>query len=112
MKCKRERFTVPVSVASYEKMRDEAYQQALKDGVQQGVAIALMALERGYGWRRKRLGWLLDVINEWLEMPEIFGQEVTGEDVIAYLREAYHVDMDALKIAVEVRDRKGVGKAV
>lgn len=106
MNCRRERFTVPVSVASYEKMRDAAYRQALKDGAQQGVAIALLALEKGYGWRKTRLHRMLDFVQEWMEMPEIFGTAVTGDDVIRYLNDQYHLDVERLKIDVEPGERR------
>lgn len=96
MKTRSERNTVKISVASYEKMRDEIATSALRDGVKQGIALALYTMMASYGWRRKRLHGLLDAIDDTLHMPDILGVTPTAESAIELLRERYHVDIDKI----------------
>lgn len=101
MKTLKDRNTVKISVAAYEKMRDEVYQVALADGAKQGIAICLIALERTLGWRKKRLERIVESADEILHWPDIFGKDVTGDDAISYLRKEYDIDLDELEVNVK-----------
>lgn len=102
MKTIRDRYTVRISVADYEKMRDEIYKEALADGAKQGVAVCLRTLETVYQWKGKRLTVFTDNVNETLHTPAILGRDITGEDAINYLKDNYNIDLDSLKVDVEL----------
>ena len=106
MKTKRERYTVPISVQSYEEMQRKIALSALRDGVLQGIAICMMALEMVFGWRRGRLTRFYHAVCDILHMPKIMGKDPTADDAIARMRDLYHIDLDKLEIDVDLRDEK------
>ena len=99
MNTRKDRYAVRISEASYIEMQE----QALRDGAKQGIAIALVALEKAFGWRKIRLGRVYGVVDELLHLPQIFGHDVTADDAIAYLRKAYDIDVDQLDVQVDAR---------
>lgn len=101
MKTLADRNMVKISAATYKQMRDEIFQTALGDGAKQGIAICLIALERTFGWRKKRLERIVESADEILHWPDVFGKDVTGDDAISYLRKEYDIDIDELKIEVK-----------
>ncbi len=106
MKTRRDRYTVPISVQSYEQMRDEITQIALRDGAIQGIAVCMMALEMVYGWRRSRLTRLYSEVNAILHMPKLMGKEVTADGAVVRMRDLYRIDLDKLDIAVDLEVSK------
>lgn len=102
MKAKRERYTIPISVASYEKMRDEALMTGLDQGSRQGIAAAMYTLWRKYGWRGKRLRDFYDAIDDTLHMPDIFGVSPTAGGAIEMMKGRYQIDIDKLDIRVSL----------
>lgn len=110
MKAKRSRYKVQISADDYEKLERDIAQRQLRDGMLQGLAIALFALEIHGGWRRKRLtkfiGWVIEV----LHMPAFFGHQPTAAGVIDRMRDKYDIDLDKLEVDVDVdfkEDRNG-----
>ena len=106
MKARRDRYTVPISVKSYEEMQRKIALSALRDGVLQGIAICMMALEMVFGWRRGRLTRFYHAVREILSMPKIMGKDPTADDAIARMRDLYHIDLDKLEIDVDLEDKK------
>lgn len=98
MNARKDRYAVRISEASYAKMQ----QEALQDGVKEGVAVMLVTLEKLLGWRRTRLTRVFDAMQEILLMPAMIGKDVTAEDAIRHLRKEYGVDVDKLKINVDI----------
>ena len=107
MNAKKDRYAVRVSEASYAEMQ----QEALQDGVKEGVAVMLVTLEKLLGWRRTRLTRVFDAMQEILLMPAMFGKDVTAEDAIKHLRKEYGVDVDKLEINVDINYVDGEPKS-
>lgn len=97
MNAKKDHYAVRISESSYIEMQE----QALRDGAKQGIAVALVALEKAFGWRKVRLERVYSVVDDLLHLPQIFGHDVTADDVIAYLRKAYGIDVDQLDVQVD-----------
>lgn len=106
MKTRRDRYTVPISVQSYEEMQRKIALSALRDGVLQGIAISMMALEMSYGWRRGRLTGFYYAVDEILHMPKIMGKDPTADGAIARMRDLYHIDLDKMEIDVDLNEAK------
>ena len=97
MNAKKNRYAARISEASYTEMQE----QALRDGAKQGIAVALVALEKVFGWRKIRLERVYGVVDELLHLPQIFGHDVTADDAIAYLRKTYGIDVDQLDVQAD-----------
>ncbi len=97
MNTRKDRYAVRISEASYIEMQE----QALRDGAKQGIAVALVALEKAFGWRKVRLERVYSVVDELLHLPQIFGHDVTADDAIAYLRKTYGIDVDQLDVCAD-----------
>ena len=110
VKSRRDRYTVPISVQSYEEMQRKIALSALRDGVLQGIAICMMALEMVFGWRRGRLTRFYYAVCDILHMPKIMGKDPTADDAIARMRDLYHIDLDKLEIDVDLEDKKWTKK--
>ena len=95
MNTRKGRYAVRISESSYIEMQE----QALRDGAKQGIAVALVALEKAFGWRKIRLERVYGVVDELL--PQIFGHDVTADDAIAYLRKTYGIDVDRLDVCAD-----------
>lgn len=67
MKARKERYTVAISETLYRDMQE----QALRDGAKQGIAVALVALEKALGWRKVRLERVYSVVDDLLHLPQI-----------------------------------------
>lgn len=104
MKSLRERYIVPISVASYEKMRNEVALDALESGARQGIAICMMALEMAYGWRKARLKGFYSAVDDMLHMPKILGKEPTADGAISRMKDRYHIDIDKLEIKIDLEE--------
>lgn len=98
MNARKDRYAVRISEASYAEMQ----QEALQDGVKEGVAVMLVTLEKLLGWRRMRLTRVFDAMQEILLMPAMFGKDVTAEDAIRHLQKEYGIDVDKLEINVDI----------
>lgn len=70
--------------------------------MKQGVALCLIALEKNFGWKKKRLERVFDGVGDLLQLPDIFGKEVTAEDVIQHLRKEFKIDIDELEMKVKI----------
>ena len=99
MNTRKDRYAVRISESSYIEMQE----QALRDGAKQGIAVALVALEKALGWRKIRLERVYGVVDE-LHLPQIFGHDVTADDAIAYLRKTYGIDVDQLDVQADARE--------
>ena len=97
MKARKERYKVAISETLYREMQE----QALRDGAKQGIAVALVALEKAFGWRKVRLERVYSVVDDLLHLPQIFGHDVTADDAIAYLRKTYGIDVDQLDVQAD-----------
>ena len=97
MNTRKDRYAVRISESSYIEMQE----QALRDGAKQGIAVALVALEKALGWRKIRLERVYSVVDELLHLPQIFGHDVTADDAIAYLRKTYGIDVDQLDVCAD-----------
>lgn len=106
VKARRDRYTVPISVVSYEQMQRKIALSALRDGVLQGIAICMMALEMAFGWRRGRLTRFYCAVCDILHMPKIMGKDPTADGAIARMRDLYHIDLDELGIDVDLNEVK------
>ena len=93
MNAKKDRYTVRISEASYTEMQE----QALRDGAVQGIAVALVTLDRVFGWRGVRLKRALDAIEGMLTLS-ILDKDITAANAVEYLRKEYGVDCDKLPI--------------
>ncbi len=82
MKTKKDRYIVPCSVSVLEQKIHEASLVGTADGVKQGIAIALFALETSYGWKEKRLNDFMNNVKDIFDMPDIFGSSPTSVGVI------------------------------
>lgn len=102
MKARPNRNLVKISVSDYERMRNEIYEEALVDGVKQGVALCLIALEKNSGWKKKRLERVFDGVGDLLQLPDIFGVEFTTEDAIQHLQKEFEIDIDRLEMKVKI----------
>ena len=102
MKARQDRNFVKISVSDYERMRNEVYEEALVDGVKQGVALCLIALEKNSGWKKKRLERVFDGVGDLLQLPDIFGAELTTEDAIQHLRKEFEIDIDRLEMETKI----------
>ena len=98
MKARKERYTVAISETLYREM----LLKALMDGARQGVAAAMVALEKNQGYGKKRLQRVLDGIQDVFKMPAILGRELTAVDAITHLKQQYGIDVDALEIDVNL----------
>lgn len=103
MNTRKDRYAVRISESSYIEMQE----QALRDGAKQGIAAALVALEKASGWRTVRLKRILDTVQELLLMPSAFGNDITAEDAIKHIRQEYGIDVDALEIPVDIEYWRG-----
>ena len=101
MNTRKDRYAVRISESSYIEMQE----QALRDGAKQGIAVALVALEKALGWRKIRLERVYGVVDELLHLPQIFGHDVTADDAIAYLRKTYGIDVGRLDVQADARER-------
>lgn len=101
MNTRKDRYAVRISESSYIEMQE----QALRDGAKQGIAIALVALEKAYGWRKVRLERVYSAVDELLHLPQILGRDVTADDAITYLRKAYGIDVDQLDVQADANER-------
>lgn len=97
MKARKERYKVAISETLYREMQE----QALRDGAKQGIAVALVALEKAFGWRKVRLERVYSVVDDLLHLPQILGRDVTADDAITYLRKAYGIDVDQLDVQAD-----------
>lgn len=97
MKARKERYTVAISETLYWEMQE----QALRDGAKQGIAVALVALEKAFGWRKVRLERAYSVVDDLLHLPQILGRDVTADDAITYLRKTYGIDVDQLDVQAD-----------
>lgn len=104
MKTIPERNTVKISVQKY----DEMCLKVLGEGAKQGICavLYLLSTDQKDKWGKKRLKELFDRANSLLQMPKILGNDVTGDDVIEYMKEMYGIDVDDLKVEVDLRDGK------
>lgn len=73
--------------------------KALKD--RNTVKISVAAYEKMLGWKRKRLARFTENVNELLQLPDIFGKYLTGGDVIDYMKKSYGIDIDELEVNVK-----------
>lgn len=103
MNARKDRYAVRISEASYAEMQ----QKALQDGARQGVAVALVAIEKALGWRTVRLKRIFDGVQELLQMPSVLGKEITADDAIRYLRSEYGIDVDDLSVNVDINYTDG-----
>lgn len=104
MKTIPERNTVKISLQKY----DEMCLKVLEDGAKQGVCLILYLLSTSPKdkWGEKRLRELFDRANDFLQLPQTFLRDMTGDDVINYMKEKYGIDVDELKVKVDLRDNK------
>lgn len=104
MKTIPERYTVGISAQKY----DEMCLNMLGEGAKQGACavLYLLSTDQKDKWGKKRLTELFDRLNSLLQMPKIFGKDITGDDVIEYMKETYGIDADDLKVEVDLRDNK------
>lgn len=98
MKARKERYTVAISETLYREMQ----LKALRSGARQGVAAAMVALEKNQGYGKKRLQRVLDGIQDVFKMPAILGRELTAVDAITHLKQQYSIDVNALEIDVDL----------
>lgn len=103
MNARKERYTVPISVTSYEEMRREIQQDALRDGTIQGLALAMWVLDMDFGWKGKRLSDFYHAIDDALHLTNVFGKEPDCGGIVDRIREKYALDLDTLEICVEVK---------
>lgn len=78
----------------------------------QGVAMCLTTLEWHYGWRGKRLTDLYENVKAIAEMPPIFGKNPSAAEQILHLKETYGIDLNEIKVQIEIVDERGKSKGV
>ena len=96
MNAKKNRYAVRISETDCRKIQE----QALHDGAIQGIAVALVALDKVFGWRKARLKHAMDAIESML-MLSVFDMDITAADAVDYLRSEYDIDCDKLPIEAD-----------
>lgn len=83
-----------------------------KSAVLQGIVMCMTALEWHYGWRGKRLTDLYENVKAIAEMPPIFGKHPSAKEQILHLKETYGIDLQEIKVQIEIVDERGKSKGV
>ena len=83
-----------------------------KSAVLQGIVMCMTALEWHYGWRGKRLTDLYENVKAIAEMPPIFGKNPSAAEQILHLKETYGIDLNEIKVQIEIVDERGKSKGV
>ena len=83
-----------------------------KSAVLQGIVMCMTALEWHYGWRGKRLTDLYENVKAIAEMPPIFGKHPSAKEQILHLKEKYGIDLNEIKVQIEIVDERGKSKGV
>ncbi len=83
-----------------------------KSAVLQGIVMCMTALEWHYGWRGKRLTDLYENVKAIAEMPPIFGKHPSAKEQILHLKNAYEIDLNEIKVQIEIVDERGKSKGV
>ena len=83
-----------------------------KSAVLQGNVMCMTALEWHYGWRGKRLTDLYENVKAIAEMPPIFGKHPSAKEQILHLKETYGIDLNEIKVQIEIVDERGKSKGV
>ena len=83
-----------------------------KSAVLQGIVMCMTALEWHYGWRGKRLTDLYENVKAIAEMPPIFGKHPSAKEQILHLKETYEIDLNDIKVQIEIVDERGKSKGV
>lgn len=83
-----------------------------KSAVLQGIVMCMTALEWHYGWRGKRLTDLYENVKAIAEMPPIFGKHPSAKEQILHLKETYGIDLNEIKVQIEIVDERGKSKGV
>ena len=83
-----------------------------KSGVLQGIVMCMTALEWHYGWRGKRLTDLYENVKAIAEMPPIFGKLPSAKEQILHLKETYGIDLNEIKVQIEIVYERGKSKGV
>ena len=83
-----------------------------KSAVLQGIVMCMTALEWHYGWREKRLTDLYENVKAIAEMPPIFGKHPSAKEQILHLKETYGIDLNEIKVQIEIVDERGKSKGV
>lgn len=79
------------------------FESIAADVVKQTVAMVLYSFHVK-GWREKRINDLYEQILAIINLPKVFGEEVTCESCMEQLTERYGVDFDRIQPNVERLD--------
>lgn len=80
--------------------------------VLQGISMCMTALEWHKKWRGKRLTDLYENVKAIAEMPPIFGKNPSAKEQILHLKETYGIDLQEIKVQIEIVDERGKSKGV
>ena len=83
-----------------------------ESAVLQGISMTMTALEWHYGWRGKRLTDLYENVKAIAEMPPIFGKHPSAKEQVLHLKETYGIDLQEIKVQIEIVDEIGKSKGV
>ncbi len=87
---------------------NEAYQNAVKDVIEQNMAVHIYILNTAFGFGAKRIQKFLDEcnsINELMDNKGAFlGKNVSPDNLKAYIEEKFGVDITLKEVVI--RDRK------
>jgi hypothetical protein len=81
-------------------MYPEVYRTVAKDISKQLMAKVLYTLRTCYGFGEKRLKQFKENV-DYMDSLKVFGKQYDNDDIIAELKEKYHIDLNDIKIEVE-----------
>lgn len=95
-----------------ERMYNEAYRNAVKDVIEQNMAVHVYILNSVFGFGKKRINRFLDecnLINELMDGNDAFlGKNVSPDNLKNYIEEKFGVDITLKEVVI--RDRKNENK--
>lgn len=94
--------------AETERICNEAYQNAVKDVIEQNMAVHMYILHSVFGFEEKMIKKFLDecnLINELMDDKRAFlGKEVSPDNLKSYIEEKFGVDITLKEVVI--KDRK------